>query len=203
MTGRASAALGIAPHSGWAAAVLLAGTPAAPRVVLRVRLELADETLPGSRQPYHALEALPPAEARRRLSAFTGSARELAGRTLRDLREHALAVGVMPFAAGILDSSGRTGATLAATLASHALIHTADGNHFRDALAQACGKLGLAVARIAERDLTARSSAALGRSPEELTARIKALGRPLGSPWGGDQKSAALLAWLLLATGAR
>ena len=33
----AAAVLGIAPHSGWAAAVLLAGTPAAPRVILRER----------------------------------------------------------------------------------------------------------------------------------------------------------------------
>ena len=199
MTTRASAVLGIAPHSGWAAAVLLAGTPAAPRVVLRLRLELADEALPGSRQPYHALEGLPLPEAQRRLATFSASAEELAHRSLRELTREALAVGVMPRAAGILESAGRAGATFAATLASHALIHTADGNHFRDALAKACGTIGLTVARIANRELTARASAALGRSPEELNTGIKQLGRQMGSPWGADQKSAALLAWLLLA----
>src|SRR5205814_483346 len=59
----AAAVLGIAPHSGWAAAVLLAGTPAAPRVILRERLELSDARLGGSKQPYHALEGLPLAQA--------------------------------------------------------------------------------------------------------------------------------------------
>src|SRR5256885_15396497 len=59
----AAAVLGIAPHSGWAAAVLLAGTPAAPRVILRERLELSDARLGGSKQPHHALEGLPLAQA--------------------------------------------------------------------------------------------------------------------------------------------
>jgi hypothetical protein len=191
--------LGVAPHSGWAAAVLVAGAPASPRAVLRERFELADAALPGSRPPYHALEGLALAEAERELASFRASAKELAGRALHSLLEHALAAGVTPRAVGILDSAGRSGASLAAILASHALIHTADGNHFRDALAEACAGLGLAVSRIAQRELTARASAALGRSPEELTAAVQALGRGLGSPWGADQKSAALLAWLLLA----
>ncbi len=195
--------LGIAPHSGWAAAVLVAGTPAAPRAVLRERLELADAALAGSRQPYHALEGLPLPEAERRLASFCASAEKLAGRALRTLTERALAAGVTPRAVGILDSAGRSGATLAANLASHALIHTADGNHFREALAQACEGLGLRVARIAQRELTSRASAALGRSREQLTAIAKELGRGMGSPWGADQKSAALLAWLLLATETR
>jgi hypothetical protein len=49
----------------------------------------------------------------------------------------------------------------------------------------------------------ARAAAALGKSSEQLAASVKELGRGLGSPWGADQKSAALLAWLLLARGAR
>ena len=35
-------------------------------------------------------------------------------------------------------------------------------------------------------------------SANELSATLTALGRGLGAPWGADQKSAALLAWLLL-----
>lgn len=197
------AALGIAAHSGWAAAVLLAGTPASPRAVLRERLELADEALPGSRQPYHALEELPLPEAQRRLAAFRASAAQLAGRSLRALIQRARAAGVIPQAAGILDSAGRSGASLAAVLASHALIHTADGNHFREVLAQSCEELGLTVARVGQRELTARASATLGRSPEELMATVRELGRGMGSPWGVDQKSAALLAWLLLGAARR
>jgi len=199
----AHAVLGIAPHSGWAAAVLIAGPPAAPRVVLRERLELADRELAGSRQPYHEIEGLPLAQAERRLAALLASAVRLAGGALERLIERARTAGVVPRAAGILDSSGQGGAPLATILASHALIHTADGNHFRDALTRACEALGLSVARVAQRELEALATAALGKSPEQLAASVKELGRGMGSPWGADQKSAALLAWLLLARGAR
>jgi len=60
--------------------------------------------------------------------------------------------------------------------------------------------VGLRVARIPQRELSSRAVAALCQSPQQLTARLKALGSGMGSPWGADQKDAALLAWLLLAT---
>jgi hypothetical protein len=198
----AAGVLGIAPHSVWAAAVLLGGTPAEPRVVLRERLELSDARLAGSKQPYHELEGLPLAQAQRQLARFCASAGGLAQSSLRALLDRAQAAGVEPRTAGILDSSGRSGATLAAILASHALIHTADGNHFREALAQGCQGLGLRVARIPQRELAVHAAAALRKSPQLLAATVKALGRGMGSPWGADQKYAALLAWLLLAGGA-
>src|SRR5215475_7883559 len=96
-------ALGLAPHSGWAASVVLGGTRSAPAVLARERLELTDEHLAGARAPYHAMEPLPlarAAEARRRYEA---SARALAERSLRALFAHTAPVR----AAGILDSSGR------------------------------------------------------------------------------------------------
>ncbi len=58
------------------------------------------------------------------------------------------------------------------------------------------------LARIPQRELAAHAAAALRKSPEQLAATVKALGRGMGSPWGADQKYAALLAWLLLAGGA-
>jgi hypothetical protein len=194
-------ALGIAPHSGWAAVVIVAGTAAAPRVLFRERLELAEARLSGSRQPYHAVEELPLPEARRRLARFEASAAGLARAGLKTLIERTATEGAAAGAAGILDSSGRGGAKLEAILASHALIHTADGQHFRAALAGACEELGLAVTRIPQRELLARAAAVLQRSPAALTATVAALGRTLGPPWGSDQKSAALLGWALLAQG--
>ena len=108
------------------------------------------------------------------------------------------AAGEDPRAAGIIASSGRVGATLEATLASHALIHTADGNHFRDALARGCEALGLTVTRIPQKVLLEHASVTLKKSPQALAATLASLGRGLGAPWGADQKSATLLAWLLL-----
>lgn len=193
----AGCVLGLAPHSGWAALVILGGTARSPRVLARERLEMTDAALRGSGQPYHALEGLPLAEARRRLTRLEASAAALALAGLCAILERA-ATGA-PRAAGILAAAGRGDGTLAAILASHALIHTADGEHFRNALGSACEELGVAVTRVPRRELPQRAAAALPGSPAELTARVAALGRDLGPPWGADQKSATLLAWLLLA----
>jgi hypothetical protein len=179
--------------------VVLGGSAAAPRVLLRERLEMTDDALAGAKQPYHTIEALPPGEARRQLTLFETSAGSLARIALQALAERVRAQGGKLRAAGILDSAGRSGDALAAILASHALIHTADGNHFRAALAEACAGLELPVTRVPQRALLADASQGLGRPPGELTAAVAALGRGLGSPWGVDQKGAALLAWLLLA----
>jgi hypothetical protein len=197
-----SGVLGFAPHSGWAAVVVLAGSGAAPKVLARERIELCDAALEGSKQPYHAIEALPLSEARRRLSRLEVSALALATQALRTLALRAHAAGATLRVAGILDSSGRSGANLAAILASHALIHTADGNHFRAALAQACSAEGLRVTRVPQRELAERAAAVLHQTPLQLRAAVDSLGRDLGPPWGADQKDAALLAWLLLGQAA-
>jgi hypothetical protein len=181
--------------------VVLGGTAVRPLVLARERLELADPKLPGSKQPYHAIEPLPLAAAQAQLATFKSSAARLAAAGIRALAHVARAAGVEARTAGIIDSAGRSGATLAATLASHALIHSADGNHFREALAAGCAAQGLPVIRIRQRDLAAVAAAELGGSPEELRTRVAQLGRDVGSPWGADQKGAALIAWLLLARG--
>jgi hypothetical protein len=168
-------------------------------VILRERLEMTDAALAGSRQPYHALEGRPLPEARRELAHFQASATALAVEGLARFTTRARALGAEPESAGILDSAGRARATLEAILASHALIHSADGEHFRAALAGACQELGLRVTRVRLCDLLPRAAAVLGEPEEELAAAVSALGRKVGPPWGADQKSAALLAWVLLA----
>jgi len=198
---RGSCVLGFAPHSGWAAVVVVGGTPRTPLVLARERLELTDASLPGAKQPYHAIEELPLGEASARLAAFRAAAATRAAAGVRTLVAIARAAGIEPIAAGILDSSGRAGGSLEAILASHALIHTADGNHFREALASACAASQLPCTRIRQRDLSAEAARALQRAPEALTATVAGLARDVGSPWGADQKGAALIAWLLLARG--
>jgi hypothetical protein len=124
-------------------------------------------------------------------------AREAVERLIAQLaRGGRRAVGV-----GILGSSGRTGSDLAAILASHALIHTAEGEHFRTALAGAAGRCGLAVVRVPARELESRAGTAIGKPIQRLQLMLKEQGRRLGPPWGVDQKAAALLAWLVLASG--
>ncbi|HSF14197.1 MAG TPA: hypothetical protein VLK65_01440 [Vicinamibacteria bacterium] len=194
-----TAALGFAPHSGWAAVVAVAGDAGHPTVVYRGRIEMADSTRRDSRQPYHAVESLPLVEAERRLADFSASALRLAVGSVSKIADELRAKNSPIEAAGILDSSGRKGGNLEAILASHALIHTADGDHFREALEAACQRSDLRVVRVRKSDLLTRALAVLGTSSSKLEEAVRAMGKPFGPPWGADQKSAALLAWLLLA----
>jgi len=189
-------ALGFAPHSGWAAVVGVARDGDRVRVVARDRVEMANA--PEARQPYHALEGVPLSEAEPRLRAFERDAHARATAGLARLHEGLARDGHDVTAIGVLESSGRKGKALADILSSHALIHTADGDHFRAAIAAAAEQRGLAVVRVKARDLEDDAADVIGRPRETLAREIKDLGRAVGPPWGADQKAAALLAWLCL-----
>src|SRR5262249_55031844 len=151
MPATAKAALGFSPHSGWAAAVGIGEPGGEPRVLMRSRLEMADAGDPNSRQPYHAVEGLPVPEAGERLEAFEGEAGRLAYEGLADAIQELERNGHRVVGIGILDSSGRKASSLEVTLSSHALIHTADGDHFRTALVNAAARCRLGALRVRAR----------------------------------------------------
>lgn len=192
------AVVAFAPHSGWAAAVALGGPGHEPRVLARSRVVLAGPDAPESKQPYHAVEALGVEEAGRCLDGYRAVAEALAYAQLQALAKELAGRGYPVATIGVLESSGRKGSSLASILSSHALIHTADGDHFRGALVVAAQRCKLPVSRVRARDLEAEAEAGLGRPARQLWRAIAELGRQVGPPWGADQKSAALLAWLLL-----
>jgi len=192
------AVMGFAPHSGWAAVVVLGGSHTDARVLVRSRVEMADHRAPESKQPYHAVETLGVEEAARRLDGYMAVAEGMAYAAIQALAEDLSGRGYRVTSVGVLESSGRKGSSLASILASHALIHTADGDHFRKALAAAAERSGLAVSRVRARDLEAQAEARLCRPAPRLREAVSEFGRQVGPPWGADQKMAALLAWLLL-----
>jgi hypothetical protein len=191
------AALGFRVHSGWAALVAIAGSP--PAVIDRRRIEIADPAIAGSVQPFHAAEGLAPAEAEQLIQRCSESTQCLARDALRSAVDNLRETGHAVAGCGVLLGSGRPLPPLAQILASHALIHTAEGEFFRDAMVGAARHCGLEVTGIKERELLARASADLHASVEELQRRLAELGRAVGPPWQQDQKQAALVAWLALA----
>ena len=82
--------------------------------------------------------------------------------------------------------------------ASHALIHSADGELFREALVHACTRCGLETFKAPESGLFERASQTLQRKGDELGSCLVHLGAVVGSPWTQDEKMAALIAWLSL-----
>jgi hypothetical protein len=190
-------ALGLRSHSGWAVLIALQGPVSAPVVVDRRRLELCDKSFP--RQPYHAAEDLPAAKAEALVSRSLETAAKLARAAVAAAIETRRAEGQEVAGAGLLLSSSRPlPKELAAILASHALIHTAEGEMYRDVLRAGCEKAGVEVAGMRERDLLASASPRLKLAPDAITARLAALGKALGPPWTQDEKLASLAAWLVL-----
>ena len=96
----------------------------------------------------------------------------------------------------VLAGSGRVAANLAATLASHPLIHTAEGDFFRNALKQACEACGLEVSAIREKELLEYAASRLPN--EDVQRRVFEIGKSIGPPWTQDEKFCAIAAWTIL-----
>jgi len=193
---RSEAALGFRVHSGWAALVAVSGPAAGPVAVLRQRIVLSKET---PRQPFHASEGKPFAAAEELVRCATEEATALAegavGETVAGLR----AMGHEAVAGGLLLAAGRPLPGLRAILASHALIHAAEGELFRDVIRKASRRFGLGLTEVGERELEEKASRSLRLPSATLQRRVAGWGKALGPPWTQDEKRAALVAWLALA----
>jgi hypothetical protein len=192
------AAIGLRAHSGWAALVALVGSSASPAVIFRRRIETADPAIRGSKQPFHAAESLKLPDAEALIKKCTESTRRLSRQALQTAIGDLRGKGYEVIGCGVILGSGRPLPALEAILASHALLHTAEGEFYRLALVEAGEHCGLAVAGVKEREAYEQAAAQLHISTDELQSRIAALGRGIGPPWTQDQKYAALVGWLAL-----
>lgn len=192
------AAVGFRVHSGWAAAVAVCLEKGAPVVLARGRVHLVETFTYEFRQPYHTAEKMLAGQAREFIARMQAEARRLACRAVRVLASRTREQGVTLTRCGLLLASGRPLPALEKILASHALIHTADGELFREALLHASTRCGLGEFTIKEKELLDCAGLVLRSKPNELVWRVTELGRSLGSPWSQDEKFATLTAWLAL-----
>jgi hypothetical protein len=79
------------------------------------------------------------------------------------------------------------------------LIHTAEGEFFRNAVRKACERLKISVTAIRGQELDERAKAAFGNAASRVQRRISSLGSYIGPPWTRDHKTAALAASVILA----
>jgi hypothetical protein len=191
------AAIGCRDHSGWAVLVALGGDPAQPKLLARQRVTLVDDSLP--RQVYHAaleheLDAAAAMVTEVERAASKGARAAIRG-LVKELEVDRHRVVGLAVAAG----TANVPTDLATVLASHTFVHAAEGELYRDALAGAGPRCGLAVTRYPSKHAIAEAAAALGVDTSALDERLKALGKPLGPPWQKDHREAAAGALLVLA----
>jgi hypothetical protein len=204
------AAIGVAGHMGWAAVAVVARGGGTIQVLRTERIETAPSGDKDAMEPYHLAAgfdgprrvprpAVPAAvvarglakQRRATLTNFRKLCRELRGASYEVAR------------AGILSGRGRLAASLDAILASHAQIHVAEGIAVRESIASALRELDLTVDYIDRKSLFDNAARILGKSPDELTAVLRAARPENLGPWRQEQKLAALAAWCALSARAR
>src|SRR5262249_16021526 len=152
------AALGIRCHSGWAASILATLIKGDVEILDRRRIELCDATTEGAKQPFHHAEAMTYERAKAFIDQCQKRTEKLALRefaTLKGLeREQSIRIG----GCAILWASGRPLPALKDILVSHALIHAAEGEFYRQAIVTAAEGANVPVTRIRETNLFGQAS---------------------------------------------
>ena len=186
-------------HSGWGALVAVSDLAGNFEVVERRRIAVTAIGTLGVNQPYHFAKNLALPEAEKFIGNCFATSKNLALTAVRDIVSGLRARQYCVVGSAVLLASGRPLPPLAKILASHAAIHAAEGEFFREIFSKACQDLALSVTGFRERDLDASLQAAFGKAATKLKQQILTLGRPLGPPWTADQKTAALAAVVVLA----
>jgi hypothetical protein len=191
------AAFGVQMHSGWGVLVALSLDPL--ELLARRRMVTADPEIPGAIQPYHFAAQLEHAQQEKHLSRCATSSCRLAVSAIGEVMGELNQRGSGIVGTAVLFAAGRALPALEKILSAHPLIHTAEGEFFRQTAAKAFQGLEIPVTAIRERELDERARAVFGNRASRVQSAISNLGTSVGPPWTRDHKTAALAAALILA----
>ena len=168
-----------------------------PLVLSRQRLQLVETFSFKFRQPFHTAEKMRPKDASKFISGVRTAAEHIAYCSLHAVQLDLKKLGYQLDRVALLLASGKPLPELEKILHSHTLIHTADGELFREALRRASTRCGLQIAGTKERGLLEQCTEVFSLKAPELLRGVTELGRSFGSPWSQDEKFATLAAWLV------
>jgi hypothetical protein len=165
---RASRAIGITVHTGWAACVVVGGSPHKPQIIGNKVIAVLEGT---ERFCYHRAAEMDAGAVQGWLREVRAKALARARKELASLLDPQVGVGAIVAKDGPIPDPG-------AALATHMRIHSAEGLFYRDVFRDAC--------QVDCRIIPAAS----------LDTAI--VGRLETRPWGRDQKLAAVAAWQVM-----
>jgi hypothetical protein len=197
---RPPVALGFRIKSGRAIAVAVAGSGAAPAVVLRCEVELCDPGVAATRQPYHAGFGTA-REDQREIARLTSIIERCAKRSIAGLIQDVSNATLQPGQPGGFRAALVVGSVIdpAAVGNLHIRAHANEGRLFRTVVQRALAAHGIESTAIVAGQLAAQAPLALERTDGEIRRVISEFGRTIGAPWRADEKSAATAAWIALA----
>ena len=197
------AAIGVRMHSGWGALVAVSNSAGTVEVIDRRRVAITTPGTLGANQPYHFAENLDLPEAEKFLGNCFAASKRLAMAAVQDVVGELGSRQYRVVGSAVLLASGRPLPPLSKILASHVLIHAAEGEFFREAFSKACEGLDLSVTGFRERNLDECVQRTFGKEATRMRQQVYTLGRSLGPPWTKDQKTAAFAALVVLANKQR
>jgi hypothetical protein len=182
-------AVGFRVKSGYAIAVVLGGSRAAPTAIERRIVELSDPKVAESKQPYHH-GFYKTEEDEREIARRVGIVRRSAKRSVAALVSETKSARAALVVGSLIDPA-RVGNP-------HIRAHAHEGRLFRTVLEDALRAQRVDCDVIVEKQLSAHAAKALRRSPSVITRTVTAFGKTLGGPWRAEEKAAATAAWLAL-----
>ena len=191
-------AIGCRDHSGWAILVAVGGEPASTsRSSCAERVVLVDDRLP--RMAYHAAldveieRAGRPSSPKSNERPRDGAVTSLDGceRSCTTTATRSSGIAIAAGTAAVPDD-------LAKILASHTLVHAAEGELYREALVAAAEDSRPAGHAVRQQAGHQRSRTTLRVDADTLAQRLGDLRKPLGPPWQKDHREATAAALLVL-----
>jgi hypothetical protein len=186
-------ALGFRVKSGWAAGVLLTGLADSPQLHDRRVIQLCDPTVPESKQPYHAKMGMLQTDEdkieRLRKIIFKAAQNSV------DVWLNELQKDGKIRRAGLVVGSDIDPAKIANP---HIRAHALEGRLFRTVLQESVELQGVSCSIFVERKVYEQAAEILKHSEKDLKQSLTQMGRLSGGSWRGDDKLAALAAWLSL-----
>ena len=175
------AAIGWRPHTGWAVLVVVRGTATRPTLLERRRVELVHgEQEPRFAYHYAQQQGLPAAEAKKLVARVQRASTKSAVETTRAIVNE-FAVDAI----GVVGKPRRLPDDLERILASHTLLHAAEGALFEGALVDAAARVGVPATMCDPKRLVVGDA-------------LDAMRATLGPPWQRDHKLAAAAAFAAL-----
>jgi hypothetical protein len=193
------AAIGVRMHSGWGVLVAVSMSAGKVEVIERRRIVVVPAGAPGAIQPYHFAKSLKLPQAETFLAESLSVSEALARAALRGVVSELHTRRYRVAGCALLLASGRLLPALSKILSAHAMIHTAEGEFFRDAFRKASENLQLSVTGFRERDLDQHFAETFGKAATRMSREISNLNRAVGPPWTQDQKLATRAALIVLA----
>jgi hypothetical protein len=197
MTKVQTAALGFRVKSGWAAGVLLTGTPRSPQLSDIGRIELCDPRRPETRQPYHAAMGKLETDStklNRRVRVVRGISQESLTGLLNCYQQKRFQINRAALVVGSQIDPDTVGNP-------HIRAHALEGRLFRSVVEQTLQDHEIRTEILLEREAYSTVAARLQQSTDDIKRAIQALGQSAaakGGPWRAEQKLAALAALVLL-----